>query len=69
MEDVWYILWSFGIFCGHLVYFSPFGMFSGPLVYLVAIWYIFCPFGMLCHEKSGNPCFLRVLQRRDKNPT
>jgi hypothetical protein len=23
---IWYILWSFGTFCGHLVYFSHFGM-------------------------------------------
>jgi hypothetical protein len=22
----WYILWPFGTFCGHLVYFSRFGM-------------------------------------------
>jgi hypothetical protein len=21
--QIWYILWSFGIFCGHLVYFFP----------------------------------------------
>jgi hypothetical protein len=25
--DIWYILWPFEIFCGHFVYFSPFGMF------------------------------------------
>jgi hypothetical protein len=24
--DIWYILWSFGIFCGRLVYFSRFGL-------------------------------------------
>jgi membrane-associated protease RseP (regulator of RpoE activity) len=23
---IWYILWPLGIFCGHLVYFSRFGM-------------------------------------------
>jgi hypothetical protein len=28
---IWYILWSFGIFCGHMVYF-------------VVIWYILWPF-------------------------
>jgi hypothetical protein len=39
---IWYILWSFGIFYGHLVYF-------------VVIWYIFFRFGMLYQEKSGNP--------------
>jgi hypothetical protein len=27
--DIWYNLWPFGIVCGHLVYFSHFGMF-GP---------------------------------------
>jgi hypothetical protein len=50
-----YILWSFGIFCGHLVYFLvnwyilwPFGIFCGHLVYFVAIWYILWPFGILC---------------------
>jgi hypothetical protein len=24
---IWYNLWPFGIVCGHLVYFSHFGMF------------------------------------------
>jgi hypothetical protein len=24
MENIWNILWPFGIFCGHLVYFFPF---------------------------------------------
>jgi hypothetical protein len=24
---IWYTLWPFGIVCGHLVYFSQFGMF------------------------------------------
>jgi hypothetical protein len=24
---IWYNLWPFGIVCGHLVYFSSFGMF------------------------------------------
>jgi hypothetical protein len=36
-----YILWPFGIFYGHLVYF-------------VVIWYNFPRFGMLYQEKSGN---------------
>jgi hypothetical protein len=39
---IWYVLWSFGIFYGHLVYF-------------VVIWYIFPRFGTLYQEKSGNP--------------
>jgi hypothetical protein len=43
------------MFYDHLVYFmaignilQPFGIFCGPLVYLPR-------FGMLYHEKSGNP--------------
>jgi hypothetical protein len=23
LQAIWYILWSFGIFCGHLVYIFP----------------------------------------------
>jgi hypothetical protein len=51
----WYILWPFGIFYGHMVYF-------------MTIWYILWPFGTFCvnlvhfsgfgikhQEKSGNP--------------
>jgi hypothetical protein len=45
MENVRDILWSFGIFYGHLVYFWPFGNVK----------YIFPRVGNLCHEKSGNP--------------
>jgi hypothetical protein len=26
--DFWYILWHFGIFCGHLVYYPRFGILS-----------------------------------------
>jgi hypothetical protein len=40
MEKVWYILWPFLIYYGHLVHFMAF-------VNLVAIWYVF--------GKSGNP--------------
>jgi hypothetical protein len=39
---IWYIVWPFGIFCGHSVYF-------------MVTWYVFPRFGMLYHEKSGNP--------------
>jgi hypothetical protein len=60
---------DFGIFYGHLVYFTaiwyifcPFGIFCGNFLYFVAIWYIFIViwyifsrFGMLFKEKSGNP--------------
>jgi hypothetical protein len=53
---IWYILWPFGIVCGHLVYFVsilsillPFGIFYGYLVD------IFPRFGTLHQEKSGSP--------------
>jgi hypothetical protein len=53
---IWYILWRFGIFCGHLVHFVaiwyilwPFGIFCGHF------WYTFSYFGMLLQGKSGNP--------------
>jgi hypothetical protein len=39
---IWYNVWPFGIMYGHLVYFGVI------LVY-------FSRFGMLYHEKSGNP--------------
>jgi hypothetical protein len=47
-EKGWYILWPSGIYYGYFVHFCPF-------CNLVAIWYIFPRFGMLCQEKSGNP--------------
>jgi hypothetical protein len=40
--DIWYILWTFGTFYGHLVY-------------VLVIWNICYNFGMLYQEKSGNP--------------
>jgi hypothetical protein len=45
------IVWPFEIYYGNLVgryILSPFGN-------LVAVWYIFPRFGILCLEKSGNP--------------
>jgi hypothetical protein len=59
MEDVgMYILWLFGIFCGHLAYFEaiwhilwPFGIF---------IFTIFSPVLVCCAEsQSGNPASAR----------
>jgi hypothetical protein len=38
------ILWPFGTFYGHLVIKWQFGIFPLPQF-----------FGILCHEKSGNP--------------
>jgi hypothetical protein len=61
---IWYILWPFGIFYGHLVYFMaiwyilwPFGIFYGHLVYL---W----PFGILCHRLVHFPPFWYVVPRK-----
>jgi hypothetical protein len=60
-----YVLWSFGTFCGHLVYFVaiwyilwPFGIFCGHLVY-------FSSFGICQQVKSGNPALnlLKVIER------
>jgi hypothetical protein len=45
----WYILWSFGIFYGHLVYF-------------MVIWYILSGFGILFRDKSCNPGLLYYLK-------
>jgi hypothetical protein len=49
----WYILLTFGIFYGHLVYFMaiwyilcPLGIFYGHLVYFMPIGYILCPLGI-----------------------
>jgi hypothetical protein len=38
--DIWYILWTFG---------------PNDLVIKRQIWYISPRFGILCHDKSGNP--------------
>jgi hypothetical protein len=46
----WSILWTSGLFYGHLVY-----VLNGHLVNFVSICYIFPRFGMLHLEKSGNP--------------
>jgi hypothetical protein len=61
-EEPWngkcpYILWPFGSFYGHLVYF-------------MVIWYIFHRFGVLYKEKSGNTgfkgkLFLRFRMRKN----
>jgi hypothetical protein len=40
--DIWYILWTFGIFYDHLPH-------------CVLIWYIFSSFGVMHQGKSGNP--------------
>jgi hypothetical protein len=50
---IWYILWPFGIFCGHLAY----------LLYVHLVY--FSRFGMLDQEKSGNPDWLRQMCSTD----
>jgi hypothetical protein len=44
----WYILWPFGIFYGHLIYF-------------MAIWYILRPFGIFCWFYRHLEYFFSVL--------
>jgi hypothetical protein len=48
MEDFVIYNSPFGKFSGHLVYFTRFGIFY-------PFWYIFTRFGLLKQEKSGNP--------------
>jgi hypothetical protein len=64
---IWYILWPFGIFYGHLVYFMaiwyilwPLGIFYGHLVYFMAIWYILWPFGIF----YGHWVYFRVIWKK-----
>jgi hypothetical protein len=44
-----------GIFYVHSVHYTAFGNILWPFVIFMAIWYIFTRFGMLYHEKAGNP--------------
>jgi hypothetical protein len=53
-----YILWSFGIFYGHLEYFTVIGYILWPFGNVVVIRYIFPRFGILCLVKSGNPALM-----------
>jgi hypothetical protein len=47
------MLVNFMVICNIL---QPFGIFYGHLaIYVETIWYIFPLFGILHHEKSGNP--------------
>jgi hypothetical protein len=46
---IWYILWSFRIFYGRLVF-----QMAIWYTYFMVIWYIFPVFGKLYQEKSGN---------------
>jgi hypothetical protein len=73
-EGCWSILWPFGPFYGHLVYFKaiwsilrPFGLFCGHLVYFVAIWYILWPFGIFFHVLVC--CTKKNLATLDRFPT
>jgi hypothetical protein len=45
------------MFFGHLEHYTAFGTYIFcPIGNLVVIWYMFPRFGILCQEKSGNPC-------------
>jgi hypothetical protein len=44
-----------GIFYGHLEYIAAIWYTLWPFGNLVALWYIFTRFGILCKEKSGSP--------------
>jgi hypothetical protein len=71
----WYILWTFGIFYGHLVYFMDiwyilwtFGIFYGHLVYFMDIWYILWTFGIFCGNVVYFPPFWYVVPRKIRQP-
>jgi hypothetical protein len=64
---IWYVLRPFGIFYGHLVYFTaiwyilrPFGFFYGYLVY-------FSRFDALYQENSDNPASTYAPNYRTEN--
>jgi hypothetical protein len=47
-----------GIFCAHLWEYTTAALYIFVSFGIcVAVWYIFPRFGILCHEKSGNPVF------------
>jgi hypothetical protein len=70
---IWFILWSFGIFYGHLVYFMviwyilwSFGIFYGHLVYLCYGNLVsFSRLSLLYKEKSGNPGWVCSSHKND----
>jgi hypothetical protein len=39
--NFWYNIWPFGIDCGHLVYFSRFGMFGSRKIWQPCFWQFF----------------------------
>jgi hypothetical protein len=58
---IWSILWPFGLFYGHLVYFMaiwsilwPFGIFYAHLIYFWKFG-IVSPFAYVVPRQSGNP--------------
>jgi hypothetical protein len=55
MEDVgMYIIWPFGLFCGHLVYFAAIWVSFKAMWYIFAFWYIF-PVLVCCTNKIWQP--------------
>jgi hypothetical protein len=57
VEDGIHILWLFGLFYDHLVYFVVIWY-----MYFMAIWYIFSRFGMLYQEKILQPAAQRYCE-------
>jgi hypothetical protein len=60
----WYILyvviWNMYVYCGHMVCIRISLSFGN----LVAIWYIFPGFGVLCQEKIWQPCDIWTCRSR-----
>jgi hypothetical protein len=53
---IWYILWSFGTFCGLFSTFCGlFGTFCGFIGTFCGLFGIFFRFGIFYQDKSGNP--------------
>jgi hypothetical protein len=46
---------NIGMFYGHVEYILAIWYIIWPMGNLVVFWYIFSLFGILYHEKSGNP--------------
>jgi hypothetical protein len=73
LVSIWYILWPFGVFCGHSVYFVaircilwPFGIFWGHLEYF----WPFCIFLAILYILWNNGIFstFGYVCRSKKNP-
>jgi hypothetical protein len=75
---IWYILWPFGIFYGHLVYFMviwyilwSLGIFYGHLLYFMVTWYILWSLGIFYGHLVllyNLPRFGILYQEKSSNP-